>query len=109
MNFKKGGSSTTGSIKKCGGGGGRGCRSWAAWLAKKKLLSILKGLRITFMGSLQISTGSTLGKVVHAVSLWPWISLTHRKSACLHTKLCLCRLTEYIVPGAHEPYEFMGS
>ena len=34
------------------------------------------------MGSLQTSTGSGLGKVVHAVGLWLWTSLTHRKSAC---------------------------
>ena len=37
---------------------------------------------IALMGSLQISTGSTLGKVVNAVGLWTQTSLTHRKSAC---------------------------
>ena len=29
------------------------------------------GPEIALMGSLQISAGSTLGKVVHAVGLWP--------------------------------------
>ena len=48
-----------------GGGGGGDLKSWAA------LLSFLNGPGIALMGSLQISTGSALGKVVHAVGLWP--------------------------------------
>ena len=38
---------------------------------KKKLLSILNGPEIALMGSLQISTRSALGTVVHAAGLWP--------------------------------------
>ena len=65
------------------------------------------------MGSLQISTRSALGKVVHAVGLWPLTSLTHRKSACPCMQLRLRRLTQYIVKtkaafqkrGSMEPME----
>ena len=44
-------------MNKVGGGGGGG--------------GLLNGPGIALMVSLQINTGSGLGKVVHAVGLWP--------------------------------------
>ena len=43
-----------------------GCEAWNFFL-----LSFFNGPGIVLMGSLQISTGSALGKVVHALGLWP--------------------------------------
>ena len=53
-------------------GGGWGLKSLSprkAW--RLFLLSFLNGQGIALMGSLQITTGSALRKVVHAVGLWP--------------------------------------
>ena len=69
-------------MEKCvwgGGGGGGGGLKKSGYKAALPpcevriffLLSILNGPEIALMGSLQISTGSALGKVVHAVGLWP--------------------------------------
>ena len=72
--LKRGGSSITsgGSMKKVGGLKKLGCKAASppARSAENFFLSVLSGPEITLMGSLQISTGSALGKVVHAVGLW---------------------------------------
>ena len=88
QDFEKGGSSITsgGSIKKAREGGAEKSGYEAAPPPAQSteifVTKLFKRPGIALMGSLQISTRSAFGKVVHAVGLWPLTSLTHRKSAC---------------------------